>query len=79
MISLFTANSGKTNQSAPVCANEENSSIDGGTEVNGSSPLHSKFKDSQILAGGAGPEQLKLKKKHVAKNKIRPASSLSPG
>jgi len=59
VISLFTANSGKTNQSAPVCANEETaSSIDGGaTEVNGSSPLHSKFKDSQIILGGAADQQ----------------------
>jgi hypothetical protein len=79
VISLFTTNSGKTNQSAPVGAHEENSSTDGADLANasGSSPMQTKFKDSQI------GEQLKsgiyLKKKQVAKNKIRPASSISPG
>lgn len=50
VISLFTTNSGKTNQSAPVGAHEENSSNDGGDGhgINGSSPLQTKFKDSQI-------------------------------
>ncbi len=50
VISLFTTNSGKTNQSAPVGAHEENSSTDGGDGncANGSSPLQTKFKDSQI-------------------------------
>ena len=50
VISLFTTNSGKTNQSAPVGAHEENSSTDGCdvNGANGSSPLQTKFKDSQI-------------------------------
>jgi hypothetical protein len=41
VISLFTTNSGKTNQSAPVGAHEENSSTDGAdiNGVHGSSPL----------------------------------------
>jgi hypothetical protein len=50
VISLFTTNSGKTNQSAPVGAHEENSSTDGAENhgPNGSSPLQTRFKDSQI-------------------------------
>lgn len=53
MVSLFTTNSGKTNLSAPVGNdNGENSSMEGGPEGNsGNSPLHSKFKESQITGG----------------------------
>ena len=79
VISLFTTNSGKTNQSAPVGAHEENSSTDGADNhgPNGSSPLQTRFKDSQI--GEPLKTGIQLKKKTVSKNKIRPASSLSPG
>ncbi len=84
VISLFTTNSGKTNQSAPVYhdsnGNGETSSQDeGATHVSGSSPLHSKFKESQIEHGLVLKNAGAAKRKTVSKNKIRPVSSLSPG
>ena len=59
VVSLFTTNSGKTNLSAPVGNdNGESSSMDGGVDAtNGSSPLHSKFKESHVTGGD---HQLKL-------------------
>jgi hypothetical protein len=73
-MSLFTTNSGKTNQSAPIYQGETSSQDEGAAGPNGSSPLHSKFKESHIEIVLKNP-----KRKTVSKNKIRPASSLSPG
>ena len=58
VISLFTTNSGKTNLSAPVgLDNDESSSMDGHEGVHGSSPLQTKFKESHMTGGD---NQLKL-------------------
>jgi len=67
---MFTTHSGKTNHSAPVHWNENgnNSSIDN-EAVDGNTPTNmSKIKNDLILK----------KRGKIAKNKIRPASSISP-
>lgn len=58
---------------------ETSSQDEAATYVSGSSPLHSKFKESQIDGGLVLKNAGGAKKKTVSKNKIRPVSSLSPG